>query len=254
MPVQGLPSSLEAMLNAMLQENSVTSFKVEAGASRTVLVLRFSSTTGQHGDDTTQSASFKKKNPAQITRDRRRVEAFQQQQQQQRHTLQQQKEQHQASAVDIQEEITLPKSLFTTQDIPVGLSISDVNTPCRRPTTAREVSDRERPIHTQQPPLHTASKQAHVQSEQQRRPPHSQQCVVVPNSCGDGGDGNAASKDDINIVGGLLQSVAEQCDLLSQQQRQIDQQQQRYQQELANMFKTDRPPPPPSYQLRPRHK
>jgi len=253
MPVQGLPSSLEAMLNAMLQENSVTSFKVEAGASRTVLVLRFSSTTGQHGDDTTQSASFRKKNPAQITRDRRRVEAFQQQQQQQRHTLQQQKEQHQASAVDIQEE-TLPKSLFTSQDIPVGLSISDVNTPCRRPTTAREVSDRERPIHTQQPPLHTASKQAHVQSEQQRRPPHSQQCVVVPNSCGDGGDGNAASKDDINIVGGLLQSVAEQCDFLSQQQRQIDQQQQRHQQELANMFKTDRPPPPPSYQLRPRHK
>jgi len=253
MPVQGLPSSLEAMLNAMLQENSVTSFKVEASASRTVLVLRFSSTTGQHGDDTTQSVSFRKKNPAQITRDRRRVEAFQQQQQQQKHTLQQQKEQHQASAVEIQEE-TLSKSLFTSQDIPVGLSISDVNTPCRRPTTSREVSDRERPIHTQQSPLHTASKQAHVQREQQRRPTHSQQRVVVPNSCGDGGDGSAAGKDDINIVGGLLQSVAEQCDFLSQQQRQIDQQHQRHQQELANMFKTDRPPPPPSYQLRPRHK
>ena len=38
MPVQGLPSSLEAMLNAMLQGNSVTSFKVEAGASRTILI------------------------------------------------------------------------------------------------------------------------------------------------------------------------------------------------------------------------
>jgi len=123
-----------------------------------ILVLRFSSTTGQHGN-TTQSASFRKKNPAQITRDWRRVEAFQQQQQQQRHTLQQ----HQASAVDIQDETA---EIFVY--IP-DLSISDVNTSCRRPATSREVSERP----SQQPPIHTASKQAHVQREQQRRPTHS---------------------------------------------------------------------------------
>ena len=263
MPVEGLPSSLEAMLNALLAENPVSSFKVEAGASRTVLVLRFSSTTGQHGGNTTlpSSASYKKKNPAQIARDQRRTEAFQeqqrqqlqhtqllqqqqeqQQQEQQQQEQQQQEQQHQASEVDLEDRAR--PSLFTSRDFPLCLSTNDVNTPCQRPVTARAAS--ERPSHPEQPPIHTTCKEKRVaETTQHERRPRQPQHSAASNSCSDGGDNNGT-------LGGILDSVAEQCSFLSQQQQQIEQQQQRHQQELATMFQTDRPPP--FYQLRTRRK
>jgi len=253
MPVEGLPSSLEAMLNALLAENPVTSFKVEAGASRTVLVLRFSSTTGQHGGNTTlpSSASYKKKNPAQIARDKKRTETFQeqqrqqlqqtqilQQQQEQQHQEQQQQEQqHQASEVDLDDRAR--PSLFTSRDFPLCLSTNDVNTPCQRPVTARATS--ERPIHPEQPPIHTSKEKCVAETTQHKRRPRQPQHSAASNSCSDGGDNGT--------LGGILDSVAEQCSFLSQQQQQIEQQQQRHQQELASMCR-----PPPFYQLRTRRK
>ena len=83
MPLQGLPSTLETILHSLLQENSLTSYKIEAGGTRTVVVLRLS--TNQHGESTgqTSSTTFRKKCPSQIARDKKRAEAYRNEQEKQ---------------------------------------------------------------------------------------------------------------------------------------------------------------------------
>ena len=81
MPVHGLPSTLERMLNAALSEMTLSSFKIDGRGENTVVVLRLTatSTTGVHsmaqGD---QCAVYRKKGPAQVNRDKRRAEAHRQ--------------------------------------------------------------------------------------------------------------------------------------------------------------------------------
>ena len=68
MPVEGLPSTLEAFLNSMLHVNTLSSFKIDSRGDNTAIVLRF---TGQP----CQSANtYRKKPPSQIQRDRNRAQ------------------------------------------------------------------------------------------------------------------------------------------------------------------------------------
>lgn len=48
MPVEGLPSSSENMVNTLLKEKSLSSFRTEGRSSNTVMVLRLSARTAQH--------------------------------------------------------------------------------------------------------------------------------------------------------------------------------------------------------------
>ena len=262
MPLEGLPSTLEVMLTTLLQENAVTSFKVESNTSRTVVVLRFTSGTGQqHGGATTthqSSASFKKKTASQIARDRERAEAFQLQNQQQRHQQQpqQQPSKRQASPTEIPQQSLSASCLFSPKDTPVGLRNSDVvNTPLRSPSVAR--ANRELPRDSQlKPPAIAIHEETHVA---QRVATNTQQESVsthrvVSGACGGGGDDNS---DDLDIdeqaaasLKNAMSQLLEECSRLSQQHQQMNQQQQRQHQEIVNMQATGRPPPPSRYHLR----
>ena len=84
MPISGLPVSLEAVLGSLLQQNSISSWKVTGtGAENTVVVLRLTSQT--HADiEPPTTLRYRKKPPSQLKRDRERL--------QQRITLQTEKE------------------------------------------------------------------------------------------------------------------------------------------------------------------
>ena len=261
MPVEGLPSSLEAMLSMLLTENSVTSFKVEANANKTVVVLRFASTTGgQDGAATTQSsAAFKRKSASQIERDRRRAETFQQQHQQQQEQQQPQppRQLQQASQTEIQE-LSLPTSTVFTSAIPsLGLpSSAVVNTPRRRPISSR--ANHVMHGNTQQQPAHSTDGLTHVRASTNSTP---QECAskqrTVSSDCGGGGGGGGDNKTDEGdvtpsqaaVLRTSITQLLEQCTHVSSQHRQMLQLQQQQQQELASMCGTDRPPPS-RYQLR----
>lgn len=91
MPVTGLPTTLECMLNTALTEMKLSSFKVESRGNNTVVVLRLTtdttatSTSAAAAAATTnfdsqrdtqmrnQSSVFRRKCPSQIDRDRRRA-------------------------------------------------------------------------------------------------------------------------------------------------------------------------------------
>jgi len=77
MPLTGLPRILEQLLNNLLQENIVSSFKVDSNTQKTTVILRLSSL---HEDamaaDTasTTHSTYRRKSQAQMNRDRRRAE------------------------------------------------------------------------------------------------------------------------------------------------------------------------------------
>jgi len=255
MPLEGLPSTLEAMLTALLQENAVQSFKIDYNNSKTVVVLRFTPETGQqHGATTTQSSvSFKKKNPSQIARDRERAEAFQQQQ---RHQQQQQQHQsvHQASELEIQEHSLSTTCLLTSDGIPLGLRNSEVvNKPRHSPTASRG----NREVHRAPQQAFARVEDTHVQcatTNTQQSCESKQRARVVSDSCSGGGDGNNDDRDiDEQAAASLKDSMSqllEECSRLSQQHQQMNQQQRRQHQEIISMQATGRPPPPSRYHLR----
>jgi hypothetical protein len=76
MPLNGLPLTLERLLDALLQENAVSSFRVDCNSNdKTTVILRLSPT----GDDamaadTLSTATYRRKSQAQINRDRKRAE------------------------------------------------------------------------------------------------------------------------------------------------------------------------------------
>jgi len=257
MPLEGLPSTLEAMLAALLQENAVQSFKIDYNSSKTVVVLRFTPETGQqHGATSTQSSvSFKKKSASQIVRDKERAEAFQQQQ---RHQQQQQQHQlvHQASELEVQEHSLSTPCLFTSDAIPAGLRNSDViNKPRHSPTASR--ANREVHRAPQLQPAFDREEDTHVQCatiNTQQSCASKQRARVVADSCSGGGDGNNDDRDiDEQAAASLKDSMShllEECSRLSQQHQQMNQQQRRQHQEIVNMQATGRPPPPSRYHLR----
>lgn len=77
MPVVGLPSTLESMLNAALEDMCLSSFKIEGRGRQTVITLRLadkiSSQPPPVGDSST---SYRRKGPSQLKRDRRRAEEY----------------------------------------------------------------------------------------------------------------------------------------------------------------------------------
>lgn len=76
MPVEGLPSTLEGMLNVVLQDNTVSSFKVDCRGDQTVVVVRLTANTSIHPPVTENgSVAYRRKCPSQVNRDRRRAEA-----------------------------------------------------------------------------------------------------------------------------------------------------------------------------------
>ena len=70
MPVQGLPSTLEGVLNDLIKENPLTSFKIDGRGDNIEVVLRFS--TGQPNDTATRQHRLKP--PSQLARDKRRAD------------------------------------------------------------------------------------------------------------------------------------------------------------------------------------
>ena len=70
MPVEGLPSTLEGALSALIKENPLTSFKIDGRGDNIVVVLRFS--TGQPNDTATRR--YRLKPPSQLARDERRAD------------------------------------------------------------------------------------------------------------------------------------------------------------------------------------
>jgi len=249
MPLEGLPLTLEAMLSTLLLESPLSSFKVDANTNRTVVILRFVSTTGdQHGGPTSQSsATFKRKSASQIERDRKRTVSFQQQQQQQQQ--QQIQQQHfQASDNELQE-ISLPASTsFSSQPTPLGLSsIEIVNTPLRSPTESRASRGVRSNTHQTAQNTDEATRMAHrVSSNTQHECTVSKQ-QTVQISCGGGGesgaDNTAEQGDVISQATSLESSLSQLLEHVTVQHRQIQQQQQRQQQELASRHGTGRPPP-----------
>ena len=77
MPIEGFPKVLEGMLNSALQELTLSSFKVEGRGNQTVVVLRFASKITDHTPVTpVQNATYRRKCPAQMNRDRTRAEMY----------------------------------------------------------------------------------------------------------------------------------------------------------------------------------
>ena len=69
MPVEGLQSTLEGALSALIKGNQRTSFEIDGRGDSIVVVLRFS--TGQPNDTATQR--YRLKPPSQAARDKRRA-------------------------------------------------------------------------------------------------------------------------------------------------------------------------------------
>jgi len=76
MPLDGLPKALESMLTILLQENDMSSFKIETAGSKTVVVLRLQSTTSGHDPVNNTATTYRRKCPSQVYRDRKRAETF----------------------------------------------------------------------------------------------------------------------------------------------------------------------------------
>ena len=81
MPVEGIPVFIERLLNAALQDMSVSSFKVDGNGAQTVTVLRLSATTttasiGHPTHTHDFNATYRRKCPSQVRRDRQRANQF----------------------------------------------------------------------------------------------------------------------------------------------------------------------------------
>jgi hypothetical protein len=78
MPVEGLPSALEGALTSLLQENPLSSFKIDGRPDSTVVIIRF--TRGQENNMATSrptlQRSYRTKPPSQLHRDRKRAEQY----------------------------------------------------------------------------------------------------------------------------------------------------------------------------------
>ena len=70
MPVEGLQSTVEGALSALIKENPLTSFKIDGRGDNIVVVLRF--LTGQPNDTATRR--YRLKPPSQLARDERRAD------------------------------------------------------------------------------------------------------------------------------------------------------------------------------------
>ena len=141
MPVSGLPTALEAAVNALLQQHSITSWKISAdGEKNPVVILRLTEFTHLQGgkDNSEVSKStcpqlqYRRKPPSQVRRDRRRAE--------ERRNLRTKDNQKQASD---DESVTFHSCLFkktpplgkhTTQQEADDVSMSQ---PCIPPARAR---------------------------------------------------------------------------------------------------------------------
>ena len=77
MPVTGLPAALEIMLSTLLENETMSSFKVVGERNSTVVVLRFSSDVSQPSTTDRSTNCWRKKPPAQLLRDRRRRNRYQ---------------------------------------------------------------------------------------------------------------------------------------------------------------------------------
>ncbi|KAK7461596.1 hypothetical protein BaRGS_00038640 [Batillaria attramentaria] len=69
MPVEDLPPTVEAMLNALLTENSLSPYKIEGRGDSAVVILRL---TG--GQPPNMARTYRKKPPSQVRRDKKRAE------------------------------------------------------------------------------------------------------------------------------------------------------------------------------------
>ncbi len=80
MPVDGLPRTLETILNTLLQDNTLSSFKIQGKGKQTCVVLRLSPPAHPKDAEQGQSSShsdtavYRRKCPSQVARDRRRAE------------------------------------------------------------------------------------------------------------------------------------------------------------------------------------
>lgn len=81
MPVEGLPITLETMLNGLLQEMALSSFKIEGRGKQTVVVLRLTESVTKITDQPPLAvdhsvAAYRRKSLSQANRDRRRADAY----------------------------------------------------------------------------------------------------------------------------------------------------------------------------------
>ena len=80
MPVDGLPITLECLLNAAVTEMSLTSFKVEGRGKQTVVILRFTEdNVNRHFQAKPvqeYSTAYRRKSPSTRLRDQNRAEAY----------------------------------------------------------------------------------------------------------------------------------------------------------------------------------
>ena len=74
MPVIGLPSALECVLSSLLQETSLSSWKVTGNKSDTVIVLRLTGSSDSDIVQTTRPLQYRRKPPSAVRRDNRRAE------------------------------------------------------------------------------------------------------------------------------------------------------------------------------------
>ena len=262
MPLEGLPSSLEAMLTTLLMENVVNSFKIDVNDNRTVVILRLSSTTGdQHGGATsTSSATFKRKTASQIERDRQRAQQFQQQQLQQQNQHRQQPLQHQHQASDVVQidEHSLPTSLFTSQDAPLGLPTTTthvVNPPRRRPVSSRANREKDDTHQIQQPTRHgPTEEEAHeviINSNFTQQECVPKQHTTPQHAVSKPRDGEDGGEVDSSTMASIKDSVSHLLEQLNHQQQQTQQLQQQHHRELTSRYWPDSDrPPPPRYHLR----
>lgn len=76
MPVEGLPSTLESLLNAVRRENTISSFKIDGKGIQTTVALRLTAKSSIQPPVTEDSSVvYRRKCPSQVSRDRRRAEA-----------------------------------------------------------------------------------------------------------------------------------------------------------------------------------
>ena len=74
MPVEGLPSAAESVLNALLKDHHETSFKLEGRGKSNIFVLRLTPF-DRTAIAAVNTVTYKKKPPSQLRRDRQRAEA-----------------------------------------------------------------------------------------------------------------------------------------------------------------------------------
>jgi hypothetical protein len=76
MPLNGLPSTLEKLLQPLFEENSLSSFKIECHEKKTVVVLRLTSLSESKHGASCEKTTFHRKRPAQVARDKKRAEMY----------------------------------------------------------------------------------------------------------------------------------------------------------------------------------